>query len=351
MEGRVAIRYIGSKARVAKAIMAEIGVPRSSDGIFVDAFAGTGAVACEAVANGWRVRLNDHLVSAGVLAGARVTSAGSATFSKLGGYEAVLERLNSIDPVRGFIWRSYTPASVASGAVERRYFTEDNGKRIDAIRAEIGRMHDSGETNTAENRVLLADLLEAANHVANTAGTYGCYLSDWIPSARRALHLHPRSLLEAKQELEVLNLDVTRVPIGPSDVVYYDPPYTKRQYAAYYHVLETIALGDEPEIGGKTGLRAWRHKASDFCYKSRALHAIVSLVIEAQARRVYLSYSSDGHVAMDQLVDALAREGRISVVPLGAIGRYRPNAEASNTADHVVEYLISFEKRDSSRLA
>jgi len=187
--------------------------------------------------------------------------------------------------------------------------------------------------------------------VANTAGTYGCYLSDWIPSARRALHLRPRSLLEAKQELEVLNLDVTRVPIGPSDVVYYDPPYTKRQYAAYYHVLETIALGDEPEIGGKTGLRAWRHKASDFCYKSRALHAIVSLVIEAQARRVYLSYSSDGHVAMDQLVDALAREGRISVVPLGAIGRYRPNAEASNTADHVVEYLISFEKRDSSRLA
>lgn len=34
------------------------------------------------------------------------------------------------------------------------------------------------------------------------------------------------------------------------DIAYEDPPYTKRQYGAYYHILETIAIGDEPEITG-----------------------------------------------------------------------------------------------------
>ena len=44
------------------------------------------------------------------------------------------------------------------------------------------------------------------------------------------------------------------------DTVYLDPPYTKRQYAAYYHVLETLAYGDEPEVSGVTGLRPWEGK-------------------------------------------------------------------------------------------
>ncbi|MCZ5120468.1 DNA adenine methylase [Escherichia coli] len=31
------------------------------------------------------------------------------------------------------------------------------------------------------------------------------------------------------------------------DLCYIDPPYMKRQYAANYHILETLARGDEPE--------------------------------------------------------------------------------------------------------
>ena len=60
------------------------------------------------------------------------------------------------------------------------------------------------------------------------------------------------------------------MPIAESDVVT-RPADTKRQYAAYYHILETIAHGDEPVVEGITGLRPWKSKASDFCYKRRAL--------------------------------------------------------------------------------
>ena len=37
--------------------------------------------------------------------------------------------------------------------------------------------------------------------------------------------------------------DVLDVQYEDGDVAYFDPPYTKRQYAAYYHILETIAAG------------------------------------------------------------------------------------------------------------
>lgn len=35
--------------------------------------------------------------------------------------------------------------------------------------------------------------------------------------------------------------------------LYLDPPYNARQYMSNYHVLETIALYDYPELKGKTG--------------------------------------------------------------------------------------------------
>ena len=36
--------------------------------------------------------------------------------------------------------------------------------------------------------------------------------------------------------------------VSPGDTVYLDPPYTKRQYASYYHIPETIAYHDEPKV-------------------------------------------------------------------------------------------------------
>ena len=77
---------------------------------------------------------------------------------------------------------------------------------------------------------------------------------------------------------------------GPVGAVYADPPYTRDHYSRFYHVLETMARGDAPElstvtIGGVTSLsrglyRRDRHQ-SPFCIRSevpgafRALFAAV----------------------------------------------------------------------------
>ena len=89
-----------------------------------------------------------------------------------------------------------------------------------------------------------------------------------------------------------------------------------------------------------TGLRPWRDKASDFSYKTRALDALTRLVLGTTARQVLLSYSNEGHVPREQLINALSEAGKVTVHEVKTIGRYRPNAQASANAAAVNEYVI-----------
>lgn len=85
-------------------------------------------------------------------------------------------------------------------------------------------------------------------------------------------------------------------------VVYADPPYTRYHYSRYYHVLETIALEDFPDISTvkingieKTSrgvYRLGRHQ-SPFCIKSMAYNAFEEMFIELKNKnlKLVLSYS------------------------------------------------------------
>ncbi|MBE2251077.1 MAG: DNA adenine methylase [Myxococcus sp.] len=340
----MSVRYIGSKARVIEAIAPFIGSPPKRGGVFVDGFCGTGVVAEAAARRGWNVHLNDHLACAVTMAAARVTPRSQAQFRDFGGYASALDQLNAAPDREGFIWREYTPQSQRRCGVARMYFTERNARRIDGVRKKIGDWRRASRISATEERLLLADLLAATNKVANIAGTYGCFMSHWLPQSQQALALQPRALPAMRARVTVSEGDVADLEVGTDDLVYLDPPYTKRQYAAYYHVLETITVGDEPTVEGITGLRPWQAKASDFCYRSRALDALASLIDSLKARRVLLSYSDEGHVPLKPLTQRLSSIGRLEAVPLMEIGRYRPNRAASSARDAVTEYLLVLER-------
>lgn len=84
--------------------------------------------------------------------------------------------------------------------------------------------------------------------------------------------------------------------------VYADPPYTRDHYSRFYHVLETMALDDVPEISmvkihGSTHVsngiyRKDRHQ-SPFCIRSKAPKAFEEMfkVISTSGRNLLLSYS------------------------------------------------------------
>lgn len=338
----MSFRYIGSKARLVDAIHEHIGMP--DGGTFVDAFCGTGAVAEAASKAGWPVLVNDHLASSSIMALARVLSEKQVSFDAFGGYLNAINELNRAEPYAGFIWREYSPESKNHGDSERKYFTEDNARKIDGIRHQISAWENAGLISQSEFYILLADLLGAANRVANTAGTYGCFLSKWQRQSLDRLELSPRSIASSAPKAVMSNCDVLHVPCRPEDTVYLDPPYTKRQYAAYYHILETIALGDEPVVEGVCGIRPWRHIASDYCYKVRAADALQKLVSSIPARRIFLSYSTEAHVPLDVLGEAFEGIGDVVCHELENIGRYRPNRTASERGSKVGEVLFFVEK-------
>lgn len=336
-------RYIGSKSRLVDQIIDYIGEPKAG-GFFVDAFCGTGVVAEAAVAQGWNVRINDSLHSAVISAGARLISHEQAVFKRLGGYANAIDKLNAAKPVCGFMWREYSPASFDSCGLERRYFTEENATRIDAMRTLIACWRASGEINEVEERLLIADLFGALNRVANIAGTFGCFLSKWTSQSQGNIGMRCRELKSTNVIVEASVGDVFDVANEVHDLVYLDPPYTKRQYASYYHILETVALGDEPEVEGVAGLRPWKDRASDFCYKGRALKTLSRLVQSLRASKVLLSYSSEGHISMEGMKEELSKIGKFAMHPLGSVGRYRPNKVASKSASEVNEFLVIIEK-------
>ena len=219
----MSFRYIGSKARIVDAIIERIG--KSDGGVFVDAFSGTGAVARAASEAGWPVLVNDHLTSSAVMSFARVISCEEAVFAHFGGYEKAIATLNAVQLINGFIWREYSPASSLHCSVSRMYFTETNARRIDGIRQKIRSWKNKLLINDAEEKVLIADLMAAANRVANTAGTYGCFLSKWQRQSLDDLVLLPRSIPKAAPSARMMTGDVLDVECKLEDTVYLDPPW------------------------------------------------------------------------------------------------------------------------------
>ena len=338
-------RYIGSKMRVVDAIIDYLNRSVGRGGRFIDAFSGTGIVASCAADTGWPVLVNDMMYNACIMSEVRLISKGEVPFSLHGGYEQTIAELNTLEGIDGFFFSEYSPASHRNGEVERRYFTEENARRIDAILQRIKKWEDDGSISQKEKTVLIASLLFATNDVANIAGTYGCFLSKWSPQSQQMLSLTPIDLRDNPVDYQVANQDVFNLRPQPEDVVYFDPPYTKRQYASYYHILETIAVGDRPVVTGVSGLRPWKDKASVFCYKSKALQALCDLIISQPARCVLLSYSDEGHIKLEDLSERLSQAGEVRVNELKMIGRYRPNVKASSNNSSVREFLVDFRRR------
>lgn len=341
---RMTVRYIGSKARLAEAIVDIIGDPSTRSSHLVDGFCGTGIVARTAAIRGWNVSGNDTLLSSAYLADASLYHDAELDFSQVGSYADAIAELNNDDGAEGFIWRTYSPASIRFCEFERHYFSEDNARKIDGVRNTIASWRERGLIGYKEQVLLVADLIEATNGIANIAGTYGCFLKKWTSQSTGKLRLEPRPLFPHPVEHHMSVGDVFNITTSTSDTVYLDPPYTKRQYASYYHIPETIAYHDEPAVEGVAGLRPWKHIASPFCYKAKALKAINDCIDRLDAEHVYLSYSSQGHVALDDLLATLPKIGKVTVHQLGEIGRYRPNRVAAEGDASVEEYLIEVQK-------
>lgn len=310
------IEFLGHKASQVPSILSVIRASIGPRGRVADVFCGTAAVSATLRSAGYQIHANDTLALCTTWAEARLQTPRTPAFAGLAlaraaDYTAVIEVLNGLPPVKGFVWRTYSPASSEMALNPRMYLTEENAAKVDAVRRQIRQWEPA--LTKGEHALLLACLVDAVSRVSNIAGTYGCYLKEWKPRALQPLHLLPLRPGAGRRAGHKVTRGDAAVAAAESsaELTYADPPYTKRQYAAYYHVLETIVLDDEPAVTGSTGLRAWQPQASDWCYRSRAAAALDRFVAKAASPFVLLSYNDDGQIPHETVLDVLSSYGAV----------------------------------------
>jgi adenine-specific DNA-methyltransferase len=323
-------RYLGNKARIAEWIGSVVKEHLAPGSAIADPMCGTATMSETFARHGYRVIASDELKFPTLHAKARLLSHSRGSFDPVArSYEHAISILNNLEPIHGFFWREYSDEGTPlNGTKPRRYFTGENAGRIDAARKLIREWRGTGLAPDACD-LLLHDLILAANRVANIAGTYGYYRSTWNKASLARLKIEPTPAVPYSLQHAVMQGRIQDLANEiEADAFYIDPPYTKRQYGGNYHILETIAVEDEPTPVGDGGLRDWYGQASDFCYRRLAGPAFEATISNISAPWVFVSYSEDAHLGPDELFDLLSHFGGVTrrAIPLE---RFRSNSRVA----------------------
>lgn len=341
-------RYIGSKDKLAQTLIEVIKKKCPAAKSVIDLMAGTGLFSLALRRNGYRVIASDvmtysfHHLRVNLQLQYAPTFAGLEDVIGEGcNYMKVLEFLNNLPPIAGFITKEYTPGGKPNaGCKPRMYYTTENGMKIDAIRQKIKSWNEEGLITDIEHSLLLHDLIMASNDIANIAGTYGHYLSHFVKRSIDSIKLYPtifsdNNNIYGHEIRRGYAEDISKELFA--DVCYIDPPYIKRQYAANYHLLETLAREDEPEAIGESGLRPWRDQYSNFCSKIKIRKSFDVILRNIHCDNIFISYSEDGLLSIEDLCSFLNQYGNVEVSEI-KYKRFKSNNSSKGL--ELTEYLI-----------
>lgn len=374
------IAYIGNKRRLLPFIEnAFLNILEEDKNIktALDLFAGSGSVSRLLKTLNLKVYSNDWEYYSYILNYAHICINEKDVknmFKHTGGVENTINIINNIETINDkdrYISKYYAPLDDNNPDLknERLFYTQYNATRIDIIRHNIEELYKNKAINKKEYYYLLASIIyEGATHT-NTSGVFKAFHSGFGGRNKDALKriLSPISLKELslydgiKGEVSMLDANeyVLKNKDKHFDLVYLDPPYNQHQYGSNYHLLNTIALWDKPEInreiyinGKKTdkgGIRKdWVKTKSDYCYKKTAKDAFKNLIDNINASHIILSYSTDGIIDYDDLISILESKGKLKIVT-SEYTKYRGAKRSVINKTKNVEYLFIVDTKKTNK--
>lgn len=311
------LNYIGSKFQlldwITDTIKEKTGWTSFNNKTIGDPFAGTGVVSYNFRKNGSKVVSNDAELYSSIITHAFTCSVYTDTCKKvIEEFQNDIQENKHVNAV-GFITTHYSP----HGVDERKFFTIENAKRIDYIRAKLENI--KHEISEDEYKFILASIILSADAVSNVPAVYGCFLKNFKTKAIKTLTLAPiHTNTEPPCESKTFNSDVLNVDLGQCDLVYLDPPYNERQYSKNYFPLNIIAktpgqLLQELPLKGKTGIPADCF-ISPFCKKATVENAFNELFGKLNTQWIFLSYNSESIVSKEKMLEIMGKYGTVSVV-------------------------------------
>ena len=331
------MNYIGSKYKLSDFISSSVKSivgDDLSDKIFCDLFAGTGVVGRNFKKEVKKVISNDMEFYSYVLNKNYIEN------HEFLDNEIYIKELNETNGEEGFIFNEYSE----NGKANRLYFSEHNGKKIDAIRTKIEFWKTEKKISSALYYFLLASLIESADKVANTASVYGAFLKKIKKTAQKELILEPAIFEINSHSHEVYNEDSNLlIKKIEGDILYLDPPYNAREYGANYHLLNTIAKYDNFTPKGKTGLRDYSKSA--FCKKKEVEKSFDDLIKNANFKYIFLSYNNEGIMSSETIKKILSNYGKYDLLTT-EYQRFRADKKENRNhkASSTTEYLHILEK-------
>lgn len=339
------MRFIGCKENLLDFIETPVKQKDIKGNVFCDLFSGTGSVAKHFKKLGYKIISSDLLFFSYVLQKVYVEQNQYPKFAKLLKHlkidpveetlftsdsqnaKEIIKYLNNLEGVEGFIYKNYSPEGTRGQTYPRKYFTGDNSKQIDAIREKIEEWKKSNLINEQEYYFLLASLIEAVPFVANISGTYSAFLKEWDKRAFKKLTLEVPEIIKSDETHKVYHEDGLKVldKVKGIDILYLDPPYNERQYAPNYHILETIAKWDNPQIKGITGMRPYENQKSEFCNPKTGIKALGEIIKKKNFKHLLLSYNDDGIMPESEILKLFNNAGKSEIVEQ-SYQRYKSNS-------------------------
>ena len=329
--------YIGSKEKLNKWIFETLKdfIPSKKWGelTFLDGCAGSGSVSKEAIRQNLKVLSNDIMRFSSFIVG----GFSSISEKNILTVQDHIHEINSLRGKDGFFYHNYSEKG------NRLYFSIPNARKIDAVRQYIEKI-----ASEDIKKYLVYCGIEALSRVLNTTGVQAAYLKKLKPRALSEYNLKLEEHLYS-DNVKVFSEDILSLlksHIFREDIFYIDPPYNNRQYGPNYHLYETFARYDNPEISGKTGLRDWGNEAkSDFCYKTKCLDFLKQVINETVAEIVLISYSSDGLLLREEIENIQVENYQVAAVRSLPQKRYKSDNNRNNRSDGLYEYLFVLSRK------
>ena len=372
------IAYIGNKRRLLPLIREAIeqtGV-NADKASFLDLFAGSGSVSRLAKSMGFAVTSNDWEFYSFVINKTFLECDEQwqdDAFAVFGGTDAVIDILNNLPVPKKkdeYIAKFYCPSSDVNPDLDndRMFYTNYNGKKIDAIRNQIDKWAANGEITQKEEYYLLSLLLYEASTRSNTSGVFkgfhcgfGGTHGDALSRIMKPVELVKPQLINGR-ECHVCREDAVKLAESGKDthydIVYLDPPYNQQQYGSNYHLLNTIALNDKPSVNqhvminrkkvNKSAIRQdWVKTKSTFCYKKSAKDDFAKIINSLNADHILVSYSTDGIIAIEDMLDILSLKGKVGIV-MSEYVKFRGGKQSLENEVHNIEIILTLDTNDVS---
>lgn len=353
------MRYIGNKENLIDSIYEALS-SRGIDGkSLFDAFSGTSNVAKFFKKLNYKIISSDIMYYSYVLQQAYIQNNVEPTFEKLNNFigdaefnnlfphpiHNILLYLNNIDKKEGFIYQNYTPNGTYYLPIPRMYYTGENGAFIDKVRIQIEEWYRNNLINENEYFILIASLIETVPFYANISGVYGAFHKKWDKRALKSMYLREPEIIINSQDNKCYQADsLDLLSKIEADIFYLDPPYNHRQYAPNYHLLETIAKYDNPDIKGISGMRDYSEQKSTFCNALTALDGLEKFVKYGRYKHLVLSYNNEGIMHNDSIIEILkSSHDHLEIVDFDYL-RFKSNNNGSSKIKKFIKeklYIVS----------